>query len=152
MLFWEFHFWGVIFRGYPTKTTDIREIPAKWKSNNLWTIEDRQSLSMKHRYKHNWGHSFRIHHRQLCTTLPSGDITMTPFPVCKKVSLSRKRCTIEVILLFNTDRKLVSLIQNSSLKTVYNAPYRRFYVAVISAFRENLILSETAHDRWKLSM
>ena len=34
------------------------------------------------------GHPVRIRHRKLCAAPPSGDITITSFPVCKKTSFS----------------------------------------------------------------
>ena len=77
---------------------------------------------------------------------------MTSFPVCKKTSLSRKRCLTEVKLLLNTNRKLVSPIQNPSLKTVYSTPKQRYNEDGIFGLQENLIMLETAHDRRKLSM
>ena len=76
---------------------------------------------------------------------------MTSFPVCKKTSLSRKLCMIEVKLLKNTNRKSWSPFQNLSWKIPCGAPQRRYHHDVISGLQENLIISDTMHDRGEVT-
>ena len=47
---------------------------------------------------------------------------MTSVPVCKKITLSWKRCMIEMHFLLICFRKMLSSFWNSSLRTVYDAP------------------------------
>ena len=49
---------------------------------------------------------------------------MTSFSVCKKNSLSQKRCIVDEQLQWNTTRKPWSAFQNPSLETAYSAPQR----------------------------
>ena len=59
---------------------------------------------------------------------------------------------IQVMLLLNTNRELVSLILNPSLKNVDIASQWSYNDDVICGFKGNLIMSETVFDRRKLPM
>jgi len=62
---------------------------------------------MNHDYE--TGVSLRFHQQNLCKTLPSGEITMTSYPVGNKTSLSRKPCVPDKRLLRKAIRKSWSL-------------------------------------------
>jgi len=49
---------------------------------------------------------------------PGGEITMTSYPACKKISLSRKTCIADKKLLLITLKKSWSRFQNPSWKSV----------------------------------
>jgi len=72
---------------------------------------------------------------------PSGEITMTSYPVGNKTSLSRKPCIADKRLLWNVMRKSWSHFQEPSCKTSWSAPWRRNNDDVISGLESNLVLS-----------
>ena len=47
---------------------------------------------------------------------------------------------------------LGSPFQNPSLKIVYGAPWRGYHHDLISGLQENVIISETVHDRNKVTI
>jgi len=84
----------------------------------------------------NWGRSFEFRQQNLFETPPSGEITMTSYPVYNiKTSLSRKPCIQDEKLLWNAIRKSWSLFQNPSWKIAWSAPWRRNHDDVISGLK-----------------
>jgi len=73
----------------------------------------------------NGGRSLRFSQQNLCKTPPSGEITMTSYPVCNKTSISRKPCIPDKMLLWNVIRKSWSLFQNASWKIPCSTPWWR---------------------------
>jgi len=57
----------------------------------------------------------RIRHEKLPQAPPSGEITMTSYPVCKKTSLSRKPC-IAVTMDHYKEVALSESVMKNSLK------------------------------------
>jgi len=107
-------------------------------------------LAIKHRYLGNHashtksyyrtlsgshGHSFRIRHKNSPEAPPGGGLTMTSYPVGNKTSLSRKPCIADKKLLWNAIRKSWSLLQNSSWKIAWNAPWRQNHDDVLSGWQ-----------------
>jgi len=93
------------------------------------------------------GRSFRIHRGISLETLPSGEITMTSYPVCNKTSSSLKPCIPGEKLLWNAIRKSRSLFHNPSWNIAWSAPRWRNHDDVISGLQYNLIISETMQLR-----
>ena len=70
------------------------------------TVRDRNKVNSEHQQETYIALSNSV--VENCTQRPlaeSGDISMTSFSVCKKTSLSRKRCMTDENLLWNTNRK-----------------------------------------------
>ena len=65
---------------------------------------------------------FRIRHIKLRTAPPSGFRTMTSVAACKKTSLFRKQCMVEMKFSLIRYRKMLSPFQNPSLRNLYCAP------------------------------
>jgi len=78
------------------------------------------------------GRSFRIRQEKLLEEPPGGEITMTSYPACNKISLSRKPCIAHKKLIRIFIRKSRSLFQNPSWKIAWSAPWRRTDDDVIS--------------------
>ena len=110
-----------LFTAPPSGGTATTSFPAAGKSQYLGK-NARWSKSCHWRQIGSWCRSFRIHHRKLFTVPPSEEIAMTSYPASMKTSISRKWCVLEQKLPLTTNRKLVSICQNPSLKTVYGAP------------------------------
>jgi len=81
------------------------------------------------------GRSFRILHEKSPEALPSGEITMTSYPVGNKTSLSLKPCIPDKKLLWNTMRKSWSHFQNPLWKIAWSASWWRNHDDVISDFQ-----------------
>ena len=107
-------------------------------------------MSMEHEYKLGVTFSESVIEHFVRRT-PIGEITLTSFPVCKKTSLSRKQCIIELKLLQNSNRKPLSHFQIPSSRTVHSASQRRYTDDVIFGLQENFIISETVYNRRTIS-
>jgi hypothetical protein len=59
--------------------------------------------------------------KKLCTAPPWGNIAMIAFPVCKKTSISRKRCVIEVTSLQCTMDKIIGIIRQTLVRSCYRS-------------------------------
>ena len=96
--------WGLFSPKAPQIWPAVGKSQPKWKGRI--TLK-RLKIGKKCQWSMNinLGHPFRIRQRKLRTAPPSGEITMTSFPVCKKTSFTRKRCMIGVKLLWNTNGK-----------------------------------------------
>jgi len=86
-------------------------------SNNSETVRDTRNVSMNHDYETEVALSDSV-----IKSRPSGEITMTSYPVGNKTWLSRKPCIPDETLLRNAIRKSWSLIQNPSWKNRLKRP------------------------------
>ena len=96
--FSEVRLFGAIFLKHQTNFASSREIPAKMESRITWKQLKIGKLCQRS-MNINLGSPFQNPSSKYIYTAPlSGDITPTSFPVCKKTSLSSKRCMKEVKL------------------------------------------------------
>jgi len=63
------------------------------------------------------GRSYSIRQVKSPEAPPGGEITMTSYPACNKISLSRKPCIVDKELLWNTIRKLWSFSRIRHVKS-----------------------------------
>jgi len=79
---------------------------------------------------------FQISSWKFAGSAPSGEITMTSYPVSNKTSLSRKPFVPDKKLLWNANSKSWSLFQNPSWKIAWSAPLRRNHEFTESTLRQ----------------
>jgi len=98
------------------------------------------------------GRSFRIRHEKSRKAPPGVDITITSYPACNKSTLSRKPCIAYKKLQLIIIRKSWSLFQNPSWKIAWSARWQRNHNDVITYLQWKLVISETMHPRYKVTL
>jgi len=70
----------------------------------------------------------------------------------QEVMFAFSQCIADKKLLWNAIRKAWSLFQNPSWKMAWSAPWRRNRHDVISGWQQNLVISKTMRNTWKVTM